>query len=179
VSEIETWEELVVAVYSKFGKNKHLKHLAALERCKQKTTVEAYYQAFEALRLKVLLHNKHYDEAFFVTKFIVGLRNDIQKAIRLHEPRTVDAAFSLAETQEEILEESRQLSGSRYRNDYSKPAYRGGYSGRGVLQQPVEDTYKKTEEKPPWSESLKALKAQRRAKGECFRCGDKYQPGHK
>jgi hypothetical protein len=49
VNEIETWEELVVAVYSKFGKNKHLKYLAALERCKQKTTVEAYYQALKHL----------------------------------------------------------------------------------------------------------------------------------
>jgi hypothetical protein len=34
VNEIETWEELVVAVHTKFGKNKHLKHLAALERWK-------------------------------------------------------------------------------------------------------------------------------------------------
>ena len=36
--------------------------------------------------------------AFFVTKFISGLKKEIQWAIRLHKPRTVDAALSLAET---------------------------------------------------------------------------------
>jgi hypothetical protein len=38
---------------------------------------------------------------------------------------------------------------------------------------------KKPVQKPPWDEKLQSLKAQRRARGECFRCGDKYQPGHK
>jgi hypothetical protein len=38
---------------------------------------------------------------------------------------------------------------------------------------------KKPVQKPPWDEKLQSLKSQRRARGECFRCGDKYQPGHK
>jgi hypothetical protein len=86
VNKIETWEELVEAVHTTFGKNKHIKHLEALEGWKQKVTVEAYYQVFESLRHKVLLHNKYYDEAFFVTKFVAGLKLEIQKAIRLHCP---------------------------------------------------------------------------------------------
>lgn len=180
VNEIETWEELVVAVHSKFGKNKHLKHLATLERCKQNdNTVEHYYKTFEALRHKVLVHNKHYDEAFFVTKFVVGLRPEIQKAIRLHEPRTVDAALSLAETQEEILEEARQTSSSGYKNEYSKQHYnRPAHMTRGIIQ-PAPEEKKKVEEKPPWAEQFSSLKQQRRARGECFKCGDKYQPGHR
>jgi hypothetical protein len=36
-----------------------------------------------------------------------------------------------------------------------------------------------TTHKAPWDEKMQPLRAQRRAKGECFRCGDKYQPGHK
>ena len=61
----------------------------------------------------MLVHNNHYDEAFFVTKFISGLKKEIQKGIRLHKPRTVDAALSLAETQEQMLEEAREFSSSR------------------------------------------------------------------
>jgi hypothetical protein len=87
--------------------------LEALERCKQTDTIEKYYQKFEAVRHKVLVHNKHYDGAFFVTKFVNGLQMDIQRAIKLHKPKTVDAALSLAETQEEILEEQRQHSYSK------------------------------------------------------------------
>ena len=33
--------------------------------------------------------------------------------------------------------------------------------------------------KPPWEDKLVSLRAQRRARGECFKCGDKFQPGHK
>lgn len=95
--EVDNWEELVVVVHDKFGKDKHHRYLQALERCRQTDSIESYFHKFEALRHKVLVHNRHYDEAFFVTKFVTGLKHDIQKAIRLHHPRTVDAALSLAE----------------------------------------------------------------------------------
>jgi hypothetical protein len=36
-------------------------------------TVDKYYEKFEKTRHKVLVHNKHYDEAYFVTKFVNGL----------------------------------------------------------------------------------------------------------
>lgn len=111
--DVDSWEELCVAINTKFGRDKHQKYLEALERCKQTHTVEKYFQKFEEIRHKVLVHNKHYDEAFFVTKFVNGLKRDIQRAIRLHKPKTVDAALSLAETQEEMLEEVRQYSFSR------------------------------------------------------------------
>ena len=68
--EIDGWEELVVAVHAKFGKDKHHRYLEALERCRQTDSVEKYYHKFEELRHKVLIHNRHYDEAFFVTKFV-------------------------------------------------------------------------------------------------------------
>jgi hypothetical protein len=41
---------------------------------------------------------------FFVTKFINVLKKDIQRAIRLHNPRTVDAVLVVAEKEEELLE---------------------------------------------------------------------------
>ena len=50
VNDIDSWEELVVAVHQKFGKNKHLKHLDELERHKQKGTLEQYYKIFESLK---------------------------------------------------------------------------------------------------------------------------------
>ena len=64
--DVDNWEELCVAIHSKFGKDKHHRHLEALERCKQTDTVENYHHKFEGIRHKVLVYNKHYDEAFFV-----------------------------------------------------------------------------------------------------------------
>jgi hypothetical protein len=95
-NDVANWEELFVAIHSKFGKDKHHRHLEALERCRQTDTVEHYYHKFEGIEHKVLVYNKHYDEAFFVTKFISGLKKDFQRAIRLHNPQTVDVALVLA-----------------------------------------------------------------------------------
>jgi hypothetical protein len=111
--DIDSWDVLCVGIHTEFGQDQHNRYLEALERCKQTDTIEKYYQKFEAVRHKVLVHNKHYDDAFFVTKFVNGLQMDIQRAIKLHKPKTVDAALSLAETQEEILEEQRQHSYSK------------------------------------------------------------------
>jgi hypothetical protein len=61
--DVDSWEELCVAIHVKFVKNKHHRYLEALERCKQTHTVDRYYQKFEELRHRVLVHNKHYDEA--------------------------------------------------------------------------------------------------------------------
>ena len=72
--DVLNWEELCVAIHGKFGKDKHHKYLEALERWKQTHTVEKYYKKIEALRHRVLVHNKHYDEAYFVTKFVNGLK---------------------------------------------------------------------------------------------------------
>lgn len=180
--DVENWEELCVAVHAKFGRDKHHRALEALERCKQVGNVEQYFMKFEELRHKVLVHNNHYDEAFFVTKFISGLRKEIQRGIRLHKPRTVDAALSLAETQEEMLEEARGFSSSRFKHDYERTSPRSSYQGRGILPSSPEEQ-KKSEDrhsgKPAWETKFNSLKAQRRARGECFTCGDKFQPGHK
>jgi hypothetical protein len=84
--EVDGWEEICVAMHQKFGCDQHHMYLEALERCRQTHTMEKYYQKFEAIRHRILVHNKHYDEAYFVTKFVNGLRRDIQRAIKLHKP---------------------------------------------------------------------------------------------
>ena len=78
--DVDSWEELCVAINIKFGKDKHHRYLEALERCKQTETVEKYHHKFECIRHKILVYNKHYDEAFFVTKFISGLKHEIKKS---------------------------------------------------------------------------------------------------
>ena len=75
--DVDNWEELYVKINAKSGKDKHHKHLQALECCKQTGTVEKYRHKFEGIRHKVLVYNKHYDEYFFVIKFVGGLKKDI------------------------------------------------------------------------------------------------------
>lgn len=52
------------------------------------------------------------------------------------------------------------------------------YQGRGLLGAAPEEN-KKVEEKPKREERFDSLKAARRARGECFKCGEKFGLGHK
>lgn len=52
------------------------------------------------------------------------------------------------------------------------------YQGKGLLGAAPEEN-KKVEEKPKWEERFDSLKAARRARGECFNCGEKFGLGHK
>jgi len=57
---------------------------------KQTSDVQEYYDRFQTAMHKVLVHNKSFDDVFFVSKFLQGLKPDIRAAIALHKPRTVD-----------------------------------------------------------------------------------------
>lgn len=117
---VESWPELCVVVHGKFGKDKYQQHLEELEGLSQVGGVDEYYTKFEELMHRVLVYNKSYDETFFVTRFMGGLKTEIKTTIKLHKPRTVDLALSLAKTQEELLLESS-------RKNYSKGGYKDAY----------------------------------------------------
>jgi hypothetical protein len=97
----------------------------------------------------------------------------------MHKPRIVDAALSLDKTQEDLLGEItvKTVGRTTYKEQY-KPAFKTQFPGKGILG-PSLDENKKVEEKPKWEERFDSLKAARRARGECFKCGEKYGPGHK
>ncbi len=145
---VESWAELCVAVHSKFGKDEYLEHLEELENLTQSGGVDDYYSKFEELMHRVLVYNKAYDDTIFVTKFVGALKTEIKAAIKLHKPRSVDAALSLAKTQEELLGElnKKTYSKTTYKEPY-KPVIKAPFPGKGILGAAPEEQ-KKLEEKP-------------------------------
>ena len=85
-----------------------------LLQIKQTADVQEYYDRFQNAMHKVSVHNKSLDDVLFVSKFLQGLNPDIRSAIILHNPRTVDAALSLALMQVTVLE-------SQPKQFYKKP----------------------------------------------------------
>jgi hypothetical protein len=148
---------------------------------RQTTDVLEYADRFEQARHRVLVHNKEIDEVFFVQKFLDGLNFNIGNALQLHKPRTVDAALSLALMQEQLLEVAGRRYSSRTRDTRSQ--YRASPSpvqqpqGTGVLGTiPSPD---KSPTKSRWDDKIAALRAARRAKGLCMKCGEAYSPQHR
>jgi hypothetical protein len=178
---IDSWPDLCYAVEQKFGRDLYQNYMKDLLSIRQTTDVLEYADRFEQARHRVLVHNKEIDEVFFVQKFLDGLNFNIGNALQLHKPRTVDAALSLALMQEQLLEVAGRRYSSRTRDTRSQ--YRASPSpvqqpqGTGVLGTiPSPD---KSPTKSRWDDKIAALRAARRAKGLCMKCGEAYSPQHR
>lgn len=57
------------------------------------------------------MYNDAYDDTYFVTRFVDGLKEEIRSVIALHRPPDVDTASALALLQEEELGRGRSKFG--------------------------------------------------------------------
>jgi hypothetical protein len=103
------WQEFEGAVSDKFGATAYPKALRRLMSLKQTERLAAYISEFEQARYGVIVHNPQYDETYFVTQFIRGLKFEIQSVVEVQLPSTVDKAILLAQTQQEVLERGKTI----------------------------------------------------------------------
>ncbi|XP_037424582.1 uncharacterized protein LOC119289334 [Triticum dicoccoides] len=170
---VDSWAELCVAVFAKLNKHKYSRLIDVFFALRQDGSVDDYAHVFEEHMHKILVYNQSYDEIFFVNRFIDGLKPEIRAPVKLQHLGTVDLAYTFAQTQEALLAEdiSRMTKKFEHRNK-NKSYIHQGLLGASPTDQKVED-------KAKWSDKMDNLRAQRRARGECFKCGEKYGPGHK
>lgn len=86
------WEKLCALVMEKFDKHQYQQLLKKFEALKQKGMVEEYQNEFEQLAQGIMLYNNGYDDVFFVSRFVSGLKEEIRAVIALHRPVDVDTA---------------------------------------------------------------------------------------
>ena len=70
--------------------------IGELLELKQTTTIEDYTAAFENLQFGICMHNDGFDDTFFVSQFIQGLKPDISGGVQVQVPKDVDEAKMLA-----------------------------------------------------------------------------------
>lgn len=102
-----SWQEFSAAVVEKFGAEAYPNALRKLLELRQTDTLDQYIKEFDRIRYGVAVHNPVFDEIFFVTHFVRGLKYDIQSVVRMQMPTTVDRAIVLAQTQHDILEQAK------------------------------------------------------------------------
>jgi len=90
-------------VINRFDKNQYQLLLKKFDALKQTGSVDDYQAEFEKLAQGILLYNSNYDDTYFVTRFVAGLKEEIRVVITLHQPKDVDTASALALLQEEEL----------------------------------------------------------------------------
>jgi transposase InsO family protein len=180
-----SWRTFCLMVLERFGKDHHELLIRQLFNIHMSGTVSEYITEYTKIVEQLIAYGKHTDPIYFAMRFVDGLRDDIRQAVHMHRPSTLDSACSLALLQEEMAESGKhwnvrrtdQYGGIKHvprgpphlppppRPD--KPVLPGhppvieGRRGRGV------------------DDKLTALRDYRRARGLCYRCGEKWSRDHR
>ncbi|GJZ45547.1 retrotransposon-related protein [Tanacetum coccineum] len=157
--------------------------MVELKNLKQECEVQVYQDQIE-----VLLNRLDLTESYAVSLFIGGLKSEISMPVRMFKPSTLKDAFCLEKMQEATLALTKtktisQYVGARtnshvYANRYvaptanvNKPVLALPSSSAETVGKVVKSGFRK-------QLSQKELE-EKRAKGLCFYCDQKYDPGHK
>jgi Retroviral aspartyl protease/Ty3 transposon capsid-like protein len=161
------WPTLVRLVQKRFQRGIANTGLDDLKTLTQSGTVHEYLQHFEQLKSKLLLEGRHFTEIDFVDIFIGGLKGEIKPFVKIFKPTTLEEVYEYAS----YLEQATDSQLRRLR-----------YSTKPIISPQQITTPEKNSLPPPKSvlihPSKPSLIEQRRALGQCFKCGEKYFPGH-
>lgn len=188
-----TWEELCSSLCTRFGRDQHGPLMRQFFHIHQKGSVAEYIEQFDTLVHQLLAHDRTLTTAMLTTRFIDGLRDDIRSVVIVHRPQDLDTASSLALLQEDVLcttprrEFTKSDGVGLYRQSNRgnplplPPPPPGGASAmKTKMYTPAEDkrftpaTRSKVDE-----DKLSMLRAYRKAKGLCFKCGERWGHTHK
>lgn len=167
-----SWDNFLAAILEEFGADEYDSQLSKLLQLKQTGSVAEYKQQFETVMYHLTALDPSLNSWWFVTQFMLGLRDDIRCAVRLQAPCSVTRAASLARIQEE--------EGETHRPRGRPPA---------PTKHPPTSTVQPTMTTTPhtdWPRRTgnddfnreRQLRDFRRANGLCFKCGDKYNKEH-
>ena len=171
-----SWNDFTKAILLRFGPTEYEDPSEALSRLKQTTTVAAYQEAFEGLSHQV----DRLPEPFLIGCFIVGLRDDIRLDVKIKQPRTLASAIGVARLIEEHnLLQKKTATPSRI--PMTATLQKGPNPSAGILG--PNPTQWSNNSLNPSSLPVRRITNQeareRREKGLCYYCDEKYFQGHR
>jgi len=182
-----TWEEYVEAIGCRFGWQQD--PLEALMELKQLGNLEEYIQDFDILWNKAEINEK---QALVI--FLGGLELEIKNTVKMFEPKTLKHAYNLSRLQANTLS-YKKLSPipKRYTPPFNTTQTQIHLPTNTQNPTSMQNTIKPSP--APWHNNpsntthknnvkpTKSIKNQdfeeRRLKGLCFWCDDKFVPGHR
>jgi hypothetical protein len=171
------WNEFVKALLCSFGPADYEDPSEALSRLKQTTTVNAYQEAFKKLSHKV----DDLSEKILVGCFITGLKDEIYLDVRVKQPKTLSESISVAH----LIKERNQFQ-KKTSNHFrlAAPPFHPRQqqnSTVGILGS--SHSQRTSQTTGTFSGPVRQLTGQeareRREKGLCFYCDERYVPRHR
>lgn len=180
-----SWDNFVALLLQRFSTGSQENLIGQFNKLTQKGSVDDYIAEFEDLRGYMISRNRFHTEEFYLSSFLSGLRKDIQQALYVYKPPTLQDAMDKAKEQEllvALLEkrvESTQKSG--YKGGNSLIMGKGTYSGHKPVggSQYTQKSKSSSTKYPSIKRITPAEMAIRREKGLCYNCDEAFVPGHK
>ncbi|PKA46982.1 putative mitochondrial protein [Apostasia shenzhenica] len=165
------WGVYKEAIKERFGETAYDDPMYELSILKQTGTIQDYNNQFDALLTRVVL-----PENYVVSCYLGGLKEELLGMVRLMKPKSLREAFSVAK-----LQESNLIQQQKKNKGWYKP---GTTHGAGFIAS--ETVASKTAAGSNGSQSKETSRRvisnstfdERRAKGLCFWCNEKYTQGH-
>lgn len=185
------WESLCSTLCVRFGRDRHQLLIRQFYAIRQKGSVQEYIDTFEQLMNQLLAYSDEIHPYYFLMRFVGGLRADLRAAVMVQRPPDLDAACSLALVQEEV-QEGVQQEHVRYTEPLYKPIARAHHQALPPQQHRPASTSSSVDRRgldaarPARAEPIKSaaadpmatLRAYRRARGLCFKCGERWGHDH-
>lgn len=144
----------------------------SLHRLKQSTTVATYIESFERLSHRI----ENLPESFLLGCFVGGLKEEIRLEVKLKKPRTVVDAMGLARLVEEKMGLQRRFPSTTRVPSIQPPSSTSPVAG---LLGPATSQRLALLAPNPVRRLSGAEAKERREKGLCYYCDERYMPGHK
>lgn len=175
-------------IRDRFGQDQHEYLIRQLFQIKQTSTVREYVDRFAQLVDQLNAYQSVSDPLYYTMKVLDGLREDIKSMVVIQRLKNLDAAFSLAKLQDEMVDASKRVDSRRsFSAVYAKPTMRGALPLPAPPRENQNSAATSSEDKhiqdtvrsPSSDEKLHALRKYRRARGLCEKCAAKWKYGHK
>ncbi|XP_077223879.1 uncharacterized protein LOC143857336 [Tasmannia lanceolata] len=186
-NQLRSWKEFEAALKFRFGPSPYDDPQGALSKLQQEGSVLDYQAQFEELSTKVYGLSDH----FLKSRFVSGLKPEIRREVIAHQPYGLHQAIGLARLQEDKIAESRLMNRQWTSKIGTQSSILGPSPNFSTQQNPQNFSTNLSAFKPstsnsnPTSQTIPnkrlsfAEMQQRREKGLCFTCEERFHPGHK
>lgn len=187
------WEGLCNVLCARFGRDRHQLLIRQFYAIHQSSSVQDYIDIFEHLMNQLISYSDQVHPFYFLMRFIGGLRADLRATVMVQRPVDLDTACSLALVQEEVQDGVRPDYGRfvepvlrtapripippvphHQPRPMTTPAAVDRHGVEAARAANPEPNRKTASEGSP----LSTLRAYRRARGLCFKCGKRWGRDH-
>ncbi|XP_077223496.1 uncharacterized protein LOC143857108 [Tasmannia lanceolata] len=159
-SKTEVFKKVIC---QRFGPRVSEDPIADIIRLRQSGMVVAYRERFE----KIFSKTEDLSDQFFISAFLAGLKDEIRPGVQKLKPTTLDQAIELTGLEEESIDaiNRRPRPSPKLALLPSPPGSKPQFDGNNGL--------------PPIKHLTEKQMMERREKGLCYNCDEKFVPGHR